>query len=173
MSKNRISNHSYLLNKWITYNRRGYTWKEMTILIGLAKQIDAAKLQYFRLRRVRNNMRKITQHNYPRKMASMTNYFIDLEFLFSSFHKIFDLISLLSKESNKILSVHLTKYSKVFNNWEDARNWVEHPEKKINQKGQKAPSDYGNMVGDYYSIAGIKYDVLLDSQLEVCYKPCL
>jgi len=154
-----MTTSDFLSRRWTKHSCLGYTWEEMKILMILAKNIDAAKLQYKRLRRNRTLMRRAIKNNFLMKHHFMANFFIDLEFLFSCFQKINYLLRLLRGEKNKLLSATYSKNLKMMKHWKSARDWVEHPQKKIKKKRQKNPSDFGNMTGDYFSIAGEKYDV--------------
>lgn len=159
-----MSTYNLVLNNWTRHRSLGYTWDEMKIIMSLAKQIDAAKLQYKRIRKVRTAMKKITgDRDYQKRISTLNDFFIDIEFLFSSFQKINCLLRALVIEKNKLLLKTYLKNKAALGQWNSIRNWVEHPLRKIQQKQQKNPSDFGNMVGDYYSIAGERYDVFNQS----------
>ena len=155
-----MSAYNYVFDNWIKYRKLGYTWEEMKIIMFLARHIDAAKLQYKRITRIRTIMKKIIEDkNYQKRLTGLNSFFIDIEFLFSSFQKINYLLEALKKEKNNLLSRTYSKNKRILKHWKSARDWVEHPLRKIKQKRQRNSSDFGNMAGDYYSIAGEKYDV--------------
>ncbi|MFZ6034889.1 MAG: hypothetical protein ACOYUB_01940 [Patescibacteria group bacterium] len=139
---------------------KNYSFDEWILLNKLAMQIDYAKHHLERIKEIDQALK--TEKMKPLESSKLImEEAMENECLFVFLNKVAKYIDLLGKRGNELMSRFTSLNNQTANQWVEARNWFEHPQKKFQKKDQKQHGDLGhNMSNGMTSIGGEEFDVL-------------